>query len=204
MSNKTPNKKPDARITKSRKALIEAGMALLIQNPDASLSDIAQYAGVGRATLYRQFETRDELVACIIKSCLQKFGDVTQPIETEASSALDAIRLLFDLLLPLESEMSFLMKFEASISEKAGPENQEIHQIMQSQQQEIRDLFAACQQEKSIDPKLPLAWLESLLDGLFFAAWRCISESDTTCEKAAKLAFDSFCKGVVVQTSIKS
>lgn len=190
-----PNKQPDARIIKSRNALMDAGMALLIQNPEASLSDIAQYAGVGRATLYRQFETRDELLVCIAKNCLQKFEEVTDPIESLATSALDAVRLMFELLLPLEAEMSFLMKFETML-----PESEDIQHIWQEQQTEIQELLQACQQEKSIDPTLPIAWLESFLDGLFFAAWRWVSESGKCGKEASELAFRSFCQGVAVKS----
>ena len=47
----------DARIKRSRTAIIEAGLECLNQNNEASLTDIANQAGVGRATLYRLFET---------------------------------------------------------------------------------------------------------------------------------------------------
>ncbi|PME08460.1 TetR family transcriptional regulator [Corynebacterium ulcerans] len=51
-----------------RNSLIEAGMSLLIKDgKDMTLESVAEEAGVGIATLYRNFPTRNDLVhSCII------------------------------------------------------------------------------------------------------------------------------------------
>ncbi|ADK28951.1 TetR/AcrR family transcriptional regulator [Corynebacterium pseudotuberculosis] len=51
-----------------RNSLIEAGMSLLIRDgKDMTLESVAEKAGVGIATLYRNFPTRNDLVhSCII------------------------------------------------------------------------------------------------------------------------------------------
>jgi TetR/AcrR family transcriptional repressor of mexCD-oprJ operon len=43
-------------------AILEAAIHVLAENPDASVNEIAVAAGVGRATMYRYFPTREELL----------------------------------------------------------------------------------------------------------------------------------------------
>jgi AcrR family transcriptional regulator len=43
-------------------AILDAAVASLADNPDASMAEIAARAGVGRVTLYGHFKTRAELI----------------------------------------------------------------------------------------------------------------------------------------------
>jgi TetR/AcrR family transcriptional repressor of lfrA len=47
---------------RTRKAILEAAMTVLAENPTASLSDIAAAAGVGRSTLHRHYPERTDLI----------------------------------------------------------------------------------------------------------------------------------------------
>jgi AcrR family transcriptional regulator len=47
---------------RTRAAILEAAARVLGRRPDAAMADIADEAGVGRATLYRHFPTRDSLL----------------------------------------------------------------------------------------------------------------------------------------------
>lgn len=46
-------------------AILDAALALLVRDPDASIGDIAAAAGVGRVTLYGHFRSRAELVDAV-------------------------------------------------------------------------------------------------------------------------------------------
>ena len=103
----------DARAQRSRDALLKSGLALLNSNKEASLSEIATHANVGRATLYRQFETREQLVKEIAIYCLKSLDKACEPIDKKAKSAVDAIRLMFEYTLPLNQELQFLMQLDS-------------------------------------------------------------------------------------------
>ena len=60
----------DARTVKSQQALIQSGLILLNKNKGISLSDIAKEANVGRATLYRLYDSKEALVEAIAVWCL--------------------------------------------------------------------------------------------------------------------------------------
>lgn len=57
---------PEVAITdgsdRTRRAILDAAARVLGQRPEAGMADIAEEAGVGRATLYRHFPTRDSLI----------------------------------------------------------------------------------------------------------------------------------------------
>ena len=67
--------------------ILERAAALLAQNGPAaaSMADIAQAAGVGRATLYRHFPTRDALLEALAAAAVEDLGDRL------AEAGLDAV-----------------------------------------------------------------------------------------------------------------
>jgi len=183
--------KLDARAERSQKALLRAGLELLNANKDATLSDIANHAGVGRTTLYRQYETREMLVHAIAVHCLETFDEVTHPIEHQATSALDAVRLLFELAMPLTQELQFLMHLD-QLTER----DPVIAAISKDQTERMHKLVEFGKKERSIDKSLPTSWVANLIDGLFIAGWTQQKEGTHTPEQVASFAFASFSIGV--------
>jgi AcrR family transcriptional regulator len=60
MTESGEHRRSDAQ--RNREAILAAALEALTESPDASLNAIAKRAGVGNATLYRHFATREELV----------------------------------------------------------------------------------------------------------------------------------------------
>ena len=180
----------DARIRRSRRALIEAGRDLLNQNYETSLSDIARQADVGRTTLYRLFQNKGELTTAIALDCLEAFDHATAHIESEAESALDAIRLLFRATMPLHAEMQFLMNLD--YFEWDDPE---LDRIYQRQNEEICALIELAKQEGSIDKNLPTDWLVHALEAYFYPAWMLREAAGYSDDRLAELAFRGFSRG---------
>jgi TetR/AcrR family transcriptional repressor of mexCD-oprJ operon len=53
---------------RTREVILDAAARVLRSRPDAAMADIADYAGVGRATLYRHFPTRESLLRGVAES----------------------------------------------------------------------------------------------------------------------------------------
>lgn len=64
----------DAR--RNIEAILHAAVTCLARDPDASIADIAQAAGVGRVTLYGHFRTRADLVDAVLDRTV-RHADVT-------------------------------------------------------------------------------------------------------------------------------
>lgn len=182
---------PDARITKSTNLLIKAGLALLNDNKDTKLTDIATHAGVGRATLYRLFSNKNELILAITQHCLEKYQQATLCIEQEAKSAMHALELLFIHAMPLTLEFKFLSNLDYFID--IGPE---IKQTELQYKMEMMKLIDDIIKDVSVSKTLPASWLFNLIEGLFYAGWLQQIEDNYSPEQAAELAFYCFKKAI--------
>lgn len=184
-------KSQDARVVRSQNSLLKSGMELLNSNREATLSDIAQHAGVGRTTLYRQFESRDTLIDAIATYCLETMEAATMPIEHEATSALDAIRLLFLYVMPMRAEFEFLMNLG-----KLDSNNPEFLAIEEKHEAEVTALIDEAKRDGDIDSDLPSEWVYHVIEGLFVAGWLQQEGQQSDAGHVAALAFRSFCLGV--------
>lgn len=84
----TPAKSPARRADAQRSiaAILEAAVNALSRNPEASVSEIAKAAGVGRVTLYGHFPNRDDLVEAALARAIE-----------QGHAALDAVDLTGDI-----------------------------------------------------------------------------------------------------------
>jgi AcrR family transcriptional regulator len=93
-----PARKPRVDATRNRERILEvAKEAFTRDGASASLDDIARRSGIGNATLYRHFPTRDALIEAVYRSEVEKlatagprFAATLPPLE-----ALRAWMLLF-------------------------------------------------------------------------------------------------------------
>lgn len=72
-------------IDRTRSVILDAAARVLGRRPDAAMADIAEEAGIGRATLYRYFPTRESL--------LRGVGDagIAEVTEAFAAANLDGL-----------------------------------------------------------------------------------------------------------------
>ncbi|MDX6690755.1 MAG: hypothetical protein QOG15_2212 [Solirubrobacteraceae bacterium] len=74
MTTRTPPRPKRADAVRNRDRVIEAAQAVFAEfGLDASIDDVAERAGVGRATIYRSFPTKDHLIAGVAVERLQSF-----------------------------------------------------------------------------------------------------------------------------------
>lgn len=87
----TSARRADAR--RNIEAILSAAHDCLTRDPNASVSDIASAAGVGRVTLYGHFSNRAELVDAVVRQALAAFDTAmeTVPLAGDPRSALQAL-----------------------------------------------------------------------------------------------------------------
>ncbi|MFD5385209.1 TetR/AcrR family transcriptional regulator [Streptomyces sp. NPDC127074] len=84
----------------NRAALLDAAERVLLRDgPAVPLDVVAREAGVGIATLYRNFADRDELYAAVVHRAHQLVADLAQEAEASPAPPLDALAGFLDRLL---------------------------------------------------------------------------------------------------------
>ncbi len=178
------------RKSKSRDAILEAAAALLSRNPGASLTEVAEAAGVGRATLHRHFPSRDALVRELALDAIRLTDEATANIEREATSAVDAMRRTLEAVIPLGDRFHFLA------TEPTALRDPDVDAAYRRQLAELTELVDAMRREGAIGSDLPAAWVATTIDSLIYAAWTAVHEGAIARNDAATLVFRTLLHGI--------
>jgi AcrR family transcriptional regulator len=91
-SKKSPPRRADAR--RNIEAIVEAAERCLSRDPGASMSDIANEAGLGRITIYGHFKTRAELVEVVARRVLADANVLLSGVDLRGDPAQALARLV--------------------------------------------------------------------------------------------------------------
>jgi TetR/AcrR family transcriptional regulator, mexCD-oprJ operon repressor len=99
---------------RNRETILDHAARLLVDDPSAGMNDIAAAAGVGRATLYRHFPTREELVEAIGDRAIEETDRAIDASRLEEGSAVEAFRRLIAALFEVGDRYVFLLRQSTS------------------------------------------------------------------------------------------
>ena len=177
----------DNNVSKSETAIVEAGFSVLSRKPGASMSDVADAAGVGRATLHRYFASRADLVEALARLAVQELNDAVEDATAGATSYWDALRLTMQAVIPLAHRHMFLMHEDIH-----GPA---LQADLAEQAKGLRRLIDQAKAEGALRADHPTEWIAQAFDHLIYAAWEMIRLKEATPKQAVALAWDQFIKG---------
>ncbi|MBS9374042.1 TetR/AcrR family transcriptional regulator [Rhodococcus sp. B50] len=78
---RSPRVRKRADAERNIEAILDAARITLSHDPDASIGEIAEAAGVGRVTLYGHFPTRAELVTAVVQRALAEAEETVDRID---------------------------------------------------------------------------------------------------------------------------
>lgn len=177
-------------VTPTQERILEAAQRILSRDPGATMDEIAAEARVGRATVFRQFKNRDELLKALAHRAIAVTDQVAQEAAARATTATEALRLVVTAVLGESEEYRFLGRAAGLY------EDEEIVTAYERQLKELADLVAAAQREGSIRMDLPTAWVVALIDGQIWAAGAAIAKGTVGLLQAQELLWQSMMKGV--------
>ena len=93
---------------RTRKAILDAAVSVLADNPAASLGDIATAAGVGRSTLHRYFADRTDLLHALARHVHQLSNAAIEHAEPDCGPAVEALRRVVECQLDLGPIIPFV------------------------------------------------------------------------------------------------
>lgn len=148
-----PRRRADAERSIAR--IISAARACLSKDPEATIDDIAQAAGVGRMTLYGHFRTRPELVEAALVDALQA-GEATLSALDLAGDARAALTRLLDSSWSLVAESAAL----AAAARGVLPEGR-LRDLHSAPAERVSELIHRGQNQGVFRTDLPITWLVS-------------------------------------------
>lgn len=173
----------------TRDAIIEAAFEVFAENQAASLGDVAQRAGVGRATLHRHFPGRPELMRALAKIAMTELDEAVNQATANATTYEEGFRLSLFAIVPLANRQWFL----ANEGLEADPE---IAAAYDAGLEELRSDVEKAKKEGVFDPNVPTAWIVEAHENLIYAAWSLVRSGEATPKQAAELAWRTLSQGL--------
>ena len=173
----------------TRTAILEAGFELFNERPGASLGDVADRAGVGRATLHRHFASREALMTALALTAMEELNAAVDAATADATSHMQALRLSLDAIIPLAARQAFL-------ASEPVLQDDRIAEAYASDMDELHQSIEAARVEGAFVPDVPTEWIAHSYNALIYAAWEMVREGHATPRQAADLAWRTLTNGL--------
>ncbi|TQR47224.1 TetR/AcrR family transcriptional regulator [Paenibacillus popilliae] len=170
--------------------ILDAATKILVEKPTASLNDIADYAGVGIATLHRYFENREQLMLQLGLRAAKVVGETMDLINRTEWSNEAYIPALVEALIPLGDKIHFLTQ-DGSLNC-----NKEMVAAEEQILQRVRHTLGEMQQKGHLRQDMSPEWIANVLYSLLILAWQQVHLGNIAKNSAAKLVVDTLYNGV--------
>jgi AcrR family transcriptional regulator len=88
--------------------ILESAIHVFALDPSAGMNEVAAHAGVGRATLYRHFPCRDDLMAAIKAQARHEAVAAVESCQLDHGSAVDSIECIVRAVIELGDRYRFI------------------------------------------------------------------------------------------------
>jgi len=184
-----PTTQHRADFARNERRILDAAARVLSERPSAGMAGIAAEAGVGRATLYRHFATREDLIAALENELL----DAATAIIAEQSArsdvaAADALGQIVEELIEVRARYRLLFDW---------PDREEAHRRHAAARFDapLMALVERGQREGGLDPGVPSRWVLIALAGLTRRALKAYTEGAIELDDAKRLARRGLLRG---------
>ena len=174
----TPARRADAR--RNIEAILDAAESCLAADPDASMSDIASEAGLGRVTIYGHFKTRAELIELVARRVLDEADNVLSDVDLTGDAA-DALARLVDASWRVTVRSGNLIIAAAKALPPAVVREAHAGDL----EDRVRNFLAGAQRSRTFRSDLSTAWLVAMFHATLHAAANEIHAGRLKAEDAA-------------------
>lgn len=137
---------------RNRDAILQAAAECLSVDPSASLADIAQAAGIARITLYGHFSSRNELLAELVRTSMERVEAELASVDL-SGSVWHALESLVASSWRLVNSLSVLR----GVAEQALPD-EEMHDSHTNPRTRVEHLLARGRADGSFRDDQSIAW----------------------------------------------
>lgn len=147
-SSATPSKRD-----RTRQALLESGIAVLVTNPGAALGAVARHAGVARSTLHRYFADRAELVEAINSHVEAQYEEAIKGADIESGTGYEAFERIVE---ELQDRIELFSWWMQTI-------HVEVDDFDSEPDQQLLATIRRGQADGTIDDQLTAEWIHTML-----------------------------------------
>ncbi|MFA8343590.1 MAG: TetR/AcrR family transcriptional regulator [Rhodothermaceae bacterium] len=176
-------------MNKTREKITRIAIELFAVNPAASMDEVAKKAEVGRATLFRHFKCRNDLLNELTVNVETLFEESVKPVIYKQEKAEVIFKEVVELIIPLGARFQFLSYVPLKT------DNEKANERYKSYLNALKDLVKKMIDEKLLSDKMPVEWLANNLDSMIFTAWVSIQDGDIAPKQASQLVIDCYLKG---------
>jgi AcrR family transcriptional regulator len=146
---------------RNREAILEAALSVIQQDPDAGMNEIADGAGVGRATLYRHFPAREDLLNALRQRAREQGRAAMIAARPDEGDPIEALERIVAALIDVGYRNRVLFGPKVSRPDLAKREEHF---------EPIARTFERAQREGIISTEFTVTWLTNALRTLLGAA----------------------------------
>lgn len=177
--NPRPRRRADAERNIAR--ILAAARQSLSANPEATIDDVAQAAGVGRMTLYGHFPSRAALIEAAVVDALRAGEETLSAVDLTGDARLAVTRLL-------ESSWSLVAESSALLSAAQDTlPAARIRELHADPAQRVDELLRRGQAQGVFRTDLPVTWLVSVIHQVLHGAAEEIRADRVQPEDAARM-----------------
>lgn len=173
----------------NREAILKAAAAILAKNPNVPYVELAKVIDIGRATLYRHFPKRDDLIRELSLYSLRQIDNEMKSIYDKNLKPLEILYAVLEVLIPMGEQFHFLSR-ELSLMQ-----DEEIARIYKRQLEELKQLIQFVKQTGEIASDIPDGWIVRVIDTLIYTAWEAVETGDLARNDAVQLVYRTLTTG---------
>lgn len=162
-------------------AILDAATTCLARDPDASISEIAKAAGVGRVTLYGHFESRAVLVAAVVDRAMKESDAALHELDLSGDPAEALVRLIH-----ATWRLTYRYGTLVVAAERAMPDA-ELSAAHSPHRDRAERLLERGRAEGRFRDDVPTTWLVTVLHTVVHAAANAVHARELSAEEAPRM-----------------
>ena len=173
---------------RTRRAIVEAAIAVITDNPAATLTDLAEVAGVGRSTLHRHFPERSDLIRAVALQVHAASNAAIEAADPSCGPVHAALRRVVESQLDLGPIVLYIYT-EPTI--QADPE---LAAHLDTGDEVIAEILARASVDK---PEYPPGWSRRVFWALLLSGYEAMKQDRTPRHQVVDAIMNSLTKGTI-------
>ncbi|WP_113697590.1 TetR/AcrR family transcriptional regulator [Amycolatopsis albispora] len=179
----------------TRKSTLGIAADLLALDPTASLSAIAEAAGIGRTTLHKRYPKRQDLLLAVARDSIEQIELAMEETGVTADGPVtdETLRKFVEASVGLSSRIAFLFRQPTLDPVK------EIEVAIERLELAVDEFIARAQRDGLLRADLPAWWVSATLNSVAYAAWESVVRGKLAPLDAPKIALETARTGLGVR-----